>query len=114
METVTLYHGTSDESADALLARGWQPNMWPSGGHCGQPKFLYLTTTPENAAWYANEKGSERVVAVTVPVSSLLVDPEDGMDDTVAGELLMEPGNLVLREAMPAEAFADAAPAPVP
>ena len=83
MDTVTLYHGTTVESAARLIAEGWRPHSGDVGGQCGQPRFLYLTNHPENALWFAQEKGGDAVVAVDVPLAFLAVDPEDGMEDTV-------------------------------
>ena len=107
--TVTLYHGTTDDAAKALLDQGWEPNKWSGGGQRGQTQYLYLTNVPENAQWYAEEKGSDTIVTVKdVPVEYLAVDPEDGIAETVAEELssrLGLPGNVVLTQALPASQF---------
>lgn len=107
--TMTLYHGTSDDAARALLDRGWEPNKWHSGGQCGQTRYLYLTNMPENAKWFAEEKGSDTVVVVKdVPIEYLEVDPEDGVAETVEEELSNPhglPGNVVLTKALPASHF---------
>lgn len=106
---MTLYHGTTDESAKALTERGWEPNKWWPGGQCGQRRYLYLTNFPENASWYAEEKGSSAVVAVRdVPLGHLAVDPEDGTKDTVEEELSNPhglPGSVVLTKPLPASHF---------
>jgi len=57
---ITLFHGTSEECANRLLTNGWMPNQEASGGNCENPNFLYLTNDPENARWFANEKGERR------------------------------------------------------
>lgn len=106
---VTLYHGTAAANAQRLLADGWKPGMAHSGSHRGQIRYLYLTTTPENALWYAHEKGAETVLEVRdVPLTFLHVDPEDGTAPTVEGELALSlglPGNLVLQQALSAAHF---------
>lgn len=87
-ELVTLYHGTCSESAEILLANGWQPRITGLGANMGQPRYLYLTTDPEDALWFAQEKECDTVLKVSnVPMSLLKVDPEDGVGDTVYDEL---------------------------
>lgn len=106
--TVTLFHGTCPESAQVLMARGWQPNSGYIGGNMGQPRYLYLTNHPANAAWYTEERGCNTVLQVTVPLSQLRVDPEDGSHDTVAEELSWDhdlPGVVVATQALPPSAF---------
>jgi hypothetical protein len=107
---VTLYHGTSDARAATLLRNGWEPLSGSAGGQQGQTRFLYLTTTPENARWYAREKGSSRVLRVIVPRAYIALDPEDAASDSVDGELNLPsglPGNFVLKTAVGGSAFAD-------
>ena len=116
MADITLYHGTTKDSADALLASGWAPNSWTGGGNCGQRHYLYLTNGAENAMWFANEKGGDTVVEVSVPEECLKVDPEDGIADTVALELANHhglPGSVVLTRALPADRFRKL-PSPMP
>lgn len=105
---VTLYHGTSAESAAALCQNGWQPNSGQQSGNMGQARYLYLTTGIEDAAWFANERGCDSIVAVTVPMDYLIVDPEDGVGDTVDEELNSPhglPGKVALTRAVGANAF---------
>ena len=88
MGTVTLYHGTCPESAKNFLANGWQPRTTGAGANMGQSQYLYLTTEPDDALWFAQEKGCNTVLKVSnVPMSILKVDPEDGVGDTVYDEL---------------------------
>lgn len=108
-KTITLYHGTTPDSAELLMQNGWQPNSFASGSHCGQTRYLYLTTHPEDALWFANEKGSETVLEMKdVPYSMLKVDPEDGIGDTIEEEVGSPhgmPGKVVLTKAIDASAF---------
>lgn len=105
----TLYHGTCQDSADALLQNGWEPNVWPRGGNSGDPNYLYLSTDSEDAMWFANEKDCDVVIAVVdVPLDYLEVDPDDGTHDTVEAELsghLGLPGKVVLIKRLSAQHF---------
>lgn len=97
---VRLYHGTTRAAADILLRDGWKPGSGSVGGQMGQNRYLYLTTTPENALWYAQEKGDEVVLEIRADIgpTTLRVDPEDGTYDTVEEELAGKggmPGNVV-------------------
>lgn len=107
--TVTLYHGTCPESAAVLLEDGWTPNSGSVGGNVGQAKYLYLTTEPGDARWFANEKGCDTILMLRdVPVSVLAVDPEDGTEDTVREELNKStglPGKVVLTKPLAANHF---------
>lgn len=86
--TITMFHGTSEASGLNLMANGWQPNKWNQGGNLGQMKYLYLTTDSEDAKWFANEKGENTIVKVKhIPLTDLIVDPEDGTGNSVAEEL---------------------------
>lgn len=108
MTSRTLFHGTSDENAAALCADGWRPGERSCGSQMGNPRLFYLTTTPENALWYAQDKGSSAVLEVTVDETDLIVDPQDGYRDTVEEELAgvhSLPGNLATRLALPSTAF---------
>lgn len=103
--TYTLYHGTTPESAAALVADGWQPRSAPSGGNCGNPRYLYLSSEFEDALWFSQQKGCDVVLQFDdVPEALLAVDPEDGTEDTVSEELDSPygmPGKVVLLEAVP-------------
>ena len=106
--TVTLYHGTTKASAERMIREGWWPHSHPSGGQCGNPAWLCLTNDPENALWYAQEKGCNTVVEVQVPKSFLRVDPHDGVEDTVDAELnntLNLPGCVVCTKPLQPESF---------
>lgn len=83
-----LYHGCGPENAERILAAGWAPHSGERGGNMGQTALLYLSTGREDALWFANEKGSDCVLEVrNVPMSHLIVDPEDGTADTLVEEL---------------------------
>jgi hypothetical protein len=87
-DSVTLYHGTCPESAKILMTVGWSPRTSGQGANMGQSRYLYLTSDPEDALWFAKEKGCGTVLKVSgVPMASLRVDPEDGVADTVYDEL---------------------------
>lgn len=101
---VTLYHGTSAENAESLLSRGFSPEGWRRGPNCGRRGHLYLTSDPENAAWYAERFDNGVVLAFEVAVEDLIVDPEDGVFDTVAEEIAGElPALLVTTAPVSAE-----------
>ena len=80
VSTLTLYHGTSEYAAKILLENGWAPRFSKSmTANGGQSKYLYLTSTPINAQWYANEMGENTILKVeNIPLQYLIVDPEDG------------------------------------
>lgn len=110
-DSMTLFHGTTQESASLLLEQGWAPHHFQSGSHCGNPGLIYLTTLRENALWYAQEKGSDAVITVEVAVVDLIVDPEDGVGETVADELQLSirsgmPASLATRTPLEASRFA--------
>lgn len=102
----TLYHGTC---SDALCKTGWTPNSGHVGGNRGQSRFLYLSSMPEDALWIAQQKGCDIVLVVhDVPEDSLIVDPEDGIADTVYDELHNEhglPGKVALFKSLGPEHF---------
>jgi hypothetical protein len=102
-----LYHGTCPDYANSLLKNRWSPNSGTKGGNSGNPRYLYPTTTSENAQWYAQEKGCNTIIAlINIPKSMLMVDPEDGSNDTVDEELSMRlPGCVVLTQALGPEHF---------
>ena len=107
-ETYTLYHGTCSDSATKLLRNGWSPNSGTIGANQGQPYYLYLTTTPENALWFAEQKGCSTILKVTVPASFLRVDPEDGIANSVGEELSSPyglPGSVICIRALAPENF---------
>ncbi len=106
--TITLYHGTCPANAKELRTNGWEPNSGVMGGNMGQKRYLYLTTDPEDAMWFANERGCDTVMKVTVPRNALIVDPEDGIADTVEDELNHAsglPGKVALTRAVGPDAF---------
>lgn len=88
-ETFTMYHGTSVEGERLLLANGWKPNQVLMGGQQGNPSYLYVSTTPEGAEWYAADKGNGGSVLVikNIPKSFLGIDPEDHMYTDLDKEL---------------------------
>jgi hypothetical protein len=104
--TYTLYHGTC---SDILTKTGWEPNSGQQGGNMGQTRYLYLTSGPEDAMWFAEEKGCSTVLVVRdVPADALIVDPEDGTYDTVEDELNSPhglPGKVALTRALGPEHF---------
>lgn len=103
---ITLYHGTSSDAARHLVENGWQPHVWGQGGQCGNTAYLYLTNFPENAQWYSDEKQDGVVVELSVEIEDLIVDPEDGIGETVEEELNQRnglPGCVALRNAIPAD-----------
>lgn len=108
-DTLTLYHGTTPEAAEALALNGWRPNVAAPGANQGQSRYLYLSTHYEDALWFAEQKGSDVVVRLeNVPVGMLAVDPEDGTGDTVEAEISSPhglPGKLVLTRPLAAEHF---------
>jgi len=82
----------------------------------GQPRYLYLSTGYEDALWFSQQKGCGTVVEVhAVPLSHLMVDPEDGCGDSLAGELGLPfglPGKVALTHALPATHFRLPEPSP--
>lgn len=81
-ETITLYHGTCNINAISLIENGWKPNLVKSGSNQGNPSYLYLTSSEEDAKWFAEEKGCNTVLEVVdVPITYLIFDPEDGDAD---------------------------------
>lgn len=77
-KTLNLYHGTCEANADILINKGWIPRECMVGANCGNSKYLYLTTEPENAMWFANENGCDSIVKLSnIPLEYLRPDPED-------------------------------------
>ena len=103
-----LYHGTCEEYSDRLLKYGWSPRGI-IGGNGGQGRYLYLSTGYEDALWFAQEKGCSVVLAVrNVPIDYLIVDPEDGISDTVEQELSTSknfPGKVALTRPLGSDHF---------
>jgi len=117
--SIVLYHGTTEDAAEALLKGGWKPGLSVVGANQGQPRLLYLTNVPENALWFAQEKGGSTVLEVRVPLDYLIVDPEDGIGDDVADEFEKTrqwnlPACLASWRPLPAGCFAPHDPAPTP
>lgn len=87
-DLITLYHGSSEYNEKALLENGWEPHKSTSGNQQGNPAYLYLTTTPESACWYACMKGNDKnVLEVTLPKSYLRVDPEDALWSPLSSDI---------------------------
>lgn len=109
-ETILLYHGTSAYSATRLMAVGWAPNIAPPGSQCGNPARLYLTTHPEDAAWFAEQKEHGTVLELLVPRDLLRTDPEDSVGDTVTEEFEISkrigmPAKFTIAEPLGPDAF---------
>lgn len=110
-EIILLYHGTSARNAVRLLAGGWTPGLEPSGSQCGDPARLYLTTLPEDAAWFAEQKEHGMVLELRVPRDLLRLDPEDRAGDTVEEEFAISartglPAKFTIVRPLASEAFA--------
>jgi hypothetical protein len=113
---LTLYHGTSEASASVFLADGWQPSSGTAGANQGDPRYLYLTNIPENALWFAEEGGGDVVLEIKIDTAALIVDPEDGIGETVEQEIEITernglPALLAAKHAIPADAFTRLDPA---
>jgi hypothetical protein len=75
---LTLYHGTCGDNGKNLIENGWEPIITGYGGNMGNPNYLYLSSEPEDALWFAEEKGCDTVIeVVNVPIKYLRPDPED-------------------------------------
>jgi hypothetical protein len=109
LDTVALYHGTCKDAAEQLIRNGWKPNTGSQGGNMGQARYLYCSTHPSDALWFAQEKGCDTVIKIVkVPLSSLRVDPEDGTADTLHDELNLPhglPGKVVLTKPLGPQHF---------
>jgi hypothetical protein len=81
---VTLYHGTSN--SEALLNGGFSSEGTKTGANKGKKGNLYLSSSPEDARWFADNAGGGDVLSVRVPADSLRVDPEDGIGNNVSDE----------------------------
>lgn len=109
-QAITLFHGTSRDSADALLSKGWSPSETgvSPGANQGRRGHLYLTTEPLDALWFAEQKGEQTVLSVTVAIEDLIVDPEDGIGETVLDEMSQTsglPGKLATKRPLSPAAF---------
>jgi hypothetical protein len=85
-KTVTLYHGTNEYWAEQLLKNGFNPDRKILGANQGKWGYLYLTTDHHNAAWFAEQNGGKSILEITIPVENIIVDPEDGVGETVEDE----------------------------
>lgn len=108
---VDLFHGTTRQRADVLLRDG-KAGFAPIGANQGRSSLLYLTTHPENALLFSQQSGDAVVLRVTVPASSLRMDPEDGVYQTVLEELQSAaasgvPASIAVQEQLLATAFSD-------
>lgn len=105
-DNIVLFVGCEKEKAKNLLENGWEPNLkrdWSQSAHGGQGRYLYLTNDPENAKWYG-----PIVLSVLVNKKHLIVDPEDGIADSVEEELNNPkglPGNVALIKSLPNSNF---------
>ena len=112
---VTLYHGTRAVYAERLLKHGWTPSQHRRmGRNGGRGDWLYLTNLFKKAKWFAGSSSRDAdvgrrgvVLRVTVRMSDLLVDPEDGWAETAQEELAdpQQPGHVVATQRLPASAF---------
>ncbi len=76
--TLTLYHGTCEGNGKNLIENGWKPTNSGYGGNMGNPNYLYLSSEPEDALWFAEEKGCNTVIKImNIPIDYLRPDPED-------------------------------------
>lgn len=108
---VTLYHGTSARNAADLLDHGFDPARWRAGPNGGRRGLFYLTNYPENARWYAERFDDGVVLGIEVAVEDLIVDPEDGVGETVEEEMAGPlPACLATRRAIAPEAVRRLAP----
>lgn len=76
-QQITLYHGTCKINSQQLLKNGWKPNSSSQGSNMGQTKYLYVTTEPEDAMWFANQKGCNSIIEITTTIDNIIPDPED-------------------------------------
>lgn len=76
--TLTLYHGTCEGNSKNLIDNGWKPINSGYGGNMGNPNYLYLSSEPEDALWFAEENGCNTVIEImNIPIDYLRPDPED-------------------------------------
>lgn len=73
-----MYHGTTPPSAKILVEGGWSPFDSKTNPNGGSGRYLYLTSDPKDAEWFARQNGSDIVLEVSeIPLNFLLPDPED-------------------------------------
>lgn len=83
--TLTLYHGTCYNNGAKLIDNGWKPLSGLVGGNMGNPNYLYLSSEPEDALWFAEERGCNTVVEISdIPIDYLRPDPEDEAGYTIS------------------------------
>lgn len=81
---ITLYHGTCDINANHLVNNGFKPNLFGYGGNMGDSKYLYLSSDPEDALWFAEQRGCKSIVEVKdIPLNFLKPDPDDESGYTI-------------------------------
>ena len=109
--TITLYHGTCLNNANELVKNGWKPNIYGSGSNMGDANYLYLSSDPDDALWFANEKGCQTIIELkNIPLDFLIPDPEDEAGFTML-ELLQRinntnyPAKFALYKELPSEFF---------
>ena len=84
VRTLTLYHGTCEDNGKNLIEHGWKPTNNSYGGNMGNPNYLYLSSEPKDALWFAEEKGCNTVVEIiNIPIDYLRPDPEDEAGFTI-------------------------------
>ena len=78
MNHITLYHGTCESNIRNLIENGWKPTNGEYGSNMGNPNYLYLSSEPKDALWFAEEKGCNTVIEImNIPIDYLRPDPED-------------------------------------
>lgn len=93
--TLTLYHGTCEQNSKKLIENGWEPiNTY--GSNMGNPNYLYLSSDPEDALWFAEEKGCNTIIKINnIPIEYLRPDPEDEAGFTMKDLLKTMDNNLL-------------------
>jgi len=77
-KNLTLYHGTCDANGKFIIENGWVSRNSGYGSNMGNPNYLYLSSEPEDALWFAQEKGCNMIIEVMdIPIEYLRPDPED-------------------------------------
>ena len=85
---IILFHGTSEHYGNLLLKNGWQPNKIKPGANQGQSKYLYLTSEPLDALWFAEQINENTILKVLIPnMNYLSIDPEDSIGNSIEEEL---------------------------
>jgi len=88
-----------------------------SGANQGRRGHLYLSTDPFDALWFAEQKGEQTVLSVTIAMDDLIVDPEDGIGETVSEEFSQPrglPGKFATKRPLSPAAFSLFSFAPSP